>query len=163
MSRNLPFFQQVFGGPDKGPTSPRTTEKGLVFVATPFTGANMSVISEVYSVIRDECASLGLHTKKVFHSDDTIFVVREITNLIECAEFLIFDLTFERPNLYYELGYAHGVSPESAKVLLIAMDGFETNFDISTLCVHIYKSKEHLRTIIATEMKRFIEELRTTR
>ncbi|MCX6141822.1 MAG: hypothetical protein NTZ35_01245 [Ignavibacteriales bacterium] len=160
MSRNLPFIQQVFGGPDEGPTSPRMTEKGLVFVATPFTGVNMLAVSEVYAVIRDECASLGLQTKRVFHSDDTIFVLREITNLIESAEFIILDLTHQRPNLYYELGYAHGTCPDTTKILLIAKEGFQSEFDLSALCIHIYKSTDHLRSIVATEMIRFIQERR---
>jgi hypothetical protein len=48
------------------------------------------------------------------------FVLREITDLIERAELIICDLTRERPNVYYELGYAHGVGNEAMDILLVA-------------------------------------------
>ena len=32
----------------------------------------------------------------------------DISELILKAEFIVCDLTLERPNVYYELGYAHG-------------------------------------------------------
>jgi hypothetical protein len=50
-------------------------------------------------------------------------VIREITDLIERCEFIICDLTNERLNVYYELGYAHGVGNEAREILLIAKEG----------------------------------------
>ena len=56
-------------------------------------------------------------------------VVGEITKLIEDAEFIICDLSLERPNVYYELGYAHGVGNEANDILLIAKEGTNLHFD----------------------------------
>lgn len=59
---------------------------------------------------------------------------------IEEAEFLVFDLTVERPNVYYELGYAHGVGNRSVEIALIAKAGTKFHFDIAHLGVLFYES-----------------------
>ena len=67
--------------------------RDLVFVGMPF----KKEMDEVYATIRDVCALLSLRASRV---DDSFagsgFIIREITDLIEQAEFLVFDLTFER-------------------------------------------------------------------
>jgi hypothetical protein len=65
--------------------------------------------NEVFSAIKDVCKSLRLNASRVDENFTSGFIILEIVNLIEQAEFLIFDLTEERPHVYYELGYAHGV------------------------------------------------------
>ena len=77
---------------------------------------------------------------------------------IERAEFIICDLTNERPNVYYELGYAHGVGNEGADILLIAKEGTTLHFDIGPLRVQYYSSTEHLRTIISANLKQMIRQ-----
>ena len=72
----------------------------------------------------------------------------------------ICDLTGERPNVYYELGYAHGVGNESSDILLIAKEGTNIHFDIASFRVNFYRSTEHLRTILNVNLKRMIEETR---
>ena len=47
-------------------------------------------------------------------------VVDAIKQLIQRAEYLVFDLSYERPNVYYELGYAHGVGNRATDLLLVA-------------------------------------------
>lgn len=45
------------------------------------------------------------------------FIIKEITRLLEDAEFIIFDLSNEHPNVYYKLGYSHGVGNEAHDIL----------------------------------------------
>jgi hypothetical protein len=80
-------------------------------------------MTDAYSAIKDECDKLGLHAKGVDENVGSGLIIREISEFIERAEFLICDLTRERPNVYYELGYAHGVGNEGTDILLVAREG----------------------------------------
>jgi hypothetical protein len=145
MGRSHTFMDREFGTPEYNPDDGGNFEKGLVFVIMPFRGQEMT---DVYSAIKDKCAKLGLHANRVDENVGSGFVIREITSLIERAEFIICDLTNERPNVYYELGYAHGVGNEGLDILLTAKEGTILHFDIAPLRVQYYSSTEHLRKVI---------------
>jgi hypothetical protein len=103
---------------------------------------------EVLRTIKDECASLGFKatsSKDIVGSD---LVMRQIGALIERAWLIICDLTYERPNVYYELGYAHGVGNTGDNILLIAREATTVHFDVSPLGVNYYSSMESLRAIL---------------
>lgn len=157
MGRSHTFMDEQFGGPDFDPDDQGTFEKGLVFVIMPFRGSEMD---DVYSALKDECRKLRLRTRRVDENTGSGFVVREITDLIEKAEFIICDLSSERPNVYYELGYAHGVGNESMDILLIAKEGTTLHFDIAPLRVQYYSSTENLRSIVSTNLKAMIKATR---
>lgn len=125
-------------------------ERDLVFVVMPFA----SEMDDVYSAIRDECAKLRLVAQRVDEAVGSGFVLRKITDLIERAEFVICDLTHERPNVYYELGYAHGVGNEAEDILLLARAGTNLHFDIAPLRAHYYRSIDHLREITHSALDR---------
>jgi hypothetical protein len=111
---------------------------------------------DTYSAIKDECAKLKLNAIRVDENTGSGFIIKEIIDLIEKAEFIICDLTHERPNVYYELGYAHGIGNQPLNILLIARDGTTLHFDIAPLRVQYYRSTEHLRTILAANLKEMI-------
>jgi hypothetical protein len=131
-----------------------TFERNLVFVGMSF----RDDMNQVYSIVRDACLTLSLKAVRV---DDSVvgsgFIIRDITRLIEQAEFLIFDLTHERPNVYYELGYAHGVGNESEEILLIAREGTQVHFDSAPLRVRFYGSLDQLREIITLNLSTMIK------
>jgi hypothetical protein len=157
MGRQHTFMDREFGRSDYDPSDEGDFEKGLVFVIMPFTGVDMD---EVYSAVKDECRKLRLRARRVDDDTGSGIVIREITDLIERAEFIICDLTRERPNVYYELGYAHGVGNEAMDILLIAKEGTALHFDIAPLRVHYYSSTEHLRTVLSTRLKAMIKATR---
>lgn len=150
-------MDREFRRPDYDPEDAGEFEPNTVFVIMPFTGEQMR---EAYSAIKDECSKLCLTAKRVDENVGSGFVIRETTELIEDSEFIICDLTNERPNVYYELGYAHGVGNESSDILLIAKEGTNLHFDIAPLRVQYYRSTEHLRLIVASSLK---EMIRVTR
>lgn len=157
MGRKHTFMDREFGGSDYDPDDQGTFERNLVFVIMPFRGQEMT---DAYSAIKDECSKLSLHARRVDENVGSGMVIREIADLIERAEFLVCDLTHERPNVYYELGYAHGVGNEGADILLIAREGTTLHFDIAPLRVQYYHSTEHLRSIVFSSLK---EMMRMTR
>ena len=157
MGRDHTFFDEQFRGSNYDPNDDGTFTRNLVFVAMAFTGNEMD---DVYKAIKDECFKLNLNSKRVDENVGSGLIIREITNLIESAEFIIFDLTHERPNVYYELGYAHGVGNEPNDVLLIAKDGTMIHFDIAPMRVFFYKTTEHLREIVSINLKEMIRKTR---
>lgn len=132
MSRDHTFMDREFGKSDFDPEDHGDFEQGLVFVVMPFRGQEMA---DVYTAIKDECKKLKLKAARVAESSGSGLIIREITDFIERAEFVICDLTSERPNVYYELGYAHGVGNEAINILLIAKEGTALHFDIAPLRV----------------------------
>lgn len=132
-------------------------EPNLVFVIMSFGGQGMD---ETYSAIRDECDRLGLRALRADDNTGAGFIIKEIVEGIEGAEFIICDLTHERPNVYYELGYAHGVGNQPLNMLLIAKGETTLHFDIMPLRVRFYSSTEHLRAIISANLRQMMEQTR---
>lgn len=157
MGRDHTFMDREFDRQDYDPDDQGEFEEGLVFVIMPFQGQDMS---DAYAAIKDECKKLRLRATRVDENTGSGFVIREITDLIERSEFIICDLTNERPNVYYELGYAHGVGNEAMDILLIAKAGTTLHFDIAPLQVRFYTSSENLRTIVSSNLKSMIKETR---
>jgi hypothetical protein len=158
MGRKHTFMDRELGRPDYDPDDQGEFTPNLVFVIMPFFGAYSA---DVYTAIKDECAKLGLNALRVDENVGSGLVISEITKHIEEAEFIICDLTHERPNVYYEIGYAHGVGNEAHEILLIAKEGTNLHFDIAPFRVHYFGSTEHLRSIINSNLKSMIEATRT--
>jgi hypothetical protein len=116
-------------------------EPGIVFVGMAF-GRGDEI--EVFRTISKICKSMKLRAIRIDDNFSSGIIILEITDLIERAEFIIFDLTHERPNVYYELGYAHGVGNTPSNIMLIAKKGTKLHFDIAALRIHFYDSISEL-------------------
>lgn len=133
-------------------------DEDLVFVIMPFRGADSD---DIYSAIRDECSKLGLEAQIASMGFGSGSVIQEITNWISQAEFIICDLTSERPNVYYELGHAHGLGNDESRILLIAKEDTSIHFDVASLRIQFYRSTEHLRSILSTNLNWMIQNTRS--
>jgi hypothetical protein len=117
-------------------TTPATepAKKKSVFVAMPFTEEFEDVYQfGIYSTIR-RC---GYICEKV---DESLFagnIVDRIMDGIRNAQFVIADLTLEKPNVYLEVGYAWGMNKP---VILVARDGQRLHFDLSHHKCLFYKT-----------------------
>ena len=159
MSRSHSFPDQQFNTRNYHESDKGEFTENLVFVIMAFKIENSD---RVYGAIKDECEKLKLNATR---SDDEIgsgVIIRDIAKKIEDAEFLICDLTGNRPNVYYELGYAHGVGNEQNDILLIAKEGTEIHFDIQPLRIQFYKSEEDLKEKIRKNLNKMITETRGT-
>lgn len=144
---------------DKSPraANPTPFKRNKVFVVMPFDEEGMS---RVYAVIKEECGKLKL---KAVRADEVIgsgTIHKDILTVIEQAEFIICDLTHERQNVYYEIGYAHGVGNYSSNIFLIARKGTTLHFDIRSLRVNFYRDISHLRYFISHEFKQMVRQAR---
>jgi hypothetical protein len=108
--------------------------KKSVFVAMPFTEEYEDVYQfGIYATVR----RLGYVCEKVDESAFTGNIVDRITEGIKSAEFVIADLSLERPNVYLEVGFAWGLRKP---VILVARDGQRLHFDVSHHKCLFYKN-----------------------
>lgn len=108
------------------PSTPIVDERRKsVFVAMPFSEEFEDIYQfGIYAAVR----RAGYVCEKVDESVFTGNIVDRITNGIRNAEFLVADLTLERPNVYLEVGYAWGLQ---RPVILVAREGQRLHFDLS--------------------------------
>jgi Sir2- and TIR-associating SLOG family len=130
---------------------------GQVFVIMHF-GAD----ANVYETIADECAKLTpkLTAIRADERPESSVIMEDVKRYILKSEFIIVDLSHERPNVYYELGYAHGVGNLPSDILLIAQADASLHFDIAGLRVHRYDSLDALRSLIRNEFALMVEDRR---
>ena len=77
-------------------------------------------------------------------------IVERIHRDIETCGFVIADLTNERPNVYYEVGYARGLGKP---VILTIAEGEKVHFDIAGKKIITWKGHKDLRDQLDPELK----------
>jgi nucleoside 2-deoxyribosyltransferase len=65
------------------------------------------------------------------------------------SEFVVVDLSYARPNVYYEAGYAQGLGKTP---VYLAREGTEIPFDLQDYPVIYYPSMRVLRTALADRL-----------
>jgi hypothetical protein len=136
-----PFYQQLLNA------KCAAIKPGRVFLIMQFEG-----MDDVHSVIQEECSRLGLAAKRADKVAGGGLVMADIDLFIRESEFIICDLSNERPNVYYELGYAHGAGNIAKNTLLIARKDTTLHFDIASLRIEPYSDIVELRSVLATKL-----------
>jgi hypothetical protein len=102
---------------------PSQIDQNLVFVVTPFTAD----LDPIFEGISAAGLSLGLDVKRVKDIQGDYRITDEIVRMLNSAWLIVVDLTHERPNVYFELGYARGLGKT---VVTIAREGTTVHFDV---------------------------------
>ena len=123
----------------------QTTPKPFVFVLMPFDGA----FDDIYQLgIKAACKEAGGYCERV---DEQIFVesiLERVYNQIDKADLLIADMTGRNANVFYEVGYAHGLGK---RVLLLTQNADDIPFDLKHYPHIVYGGK-------ITELKQELEK-----
>jgi hypothetical protein len=135
-----------------------TFVRNLVFVGMAFDLP--SEISDTYQAIKRACSNLGLNAMRVDDESDSGPIPVKILRGIEEAEFLVFDLSVERPNVYYELGYAHGAGNRANDIAIVAKTGTKVHFDVAQLAILFYESAIDLEQKLSKRLAKMIEATR---
>jgi len=134
----------------------------MVFVGMPFGSKSDPAFKKrcdsVFKAIDAVCDELDLETDRVDQYAGSSPLTAQIKKMIRNADYLIFDLTAERPNVYYEIGYAHGHGHRGENIILIAAEGTTLHFDLAHRAVKFFADTEDLRTIIEEELGAMIRE-----
>ena len=106
---------------------------------------NDSEFEEVYQIIKSECKEFDITAERIDEVHSSGLITDEILEKIDSSEYLIVDLSLERPNVYYELGYSHGIGKDSKKIILMAKRGTKRHFDIRNMRTILYNDHNDLR------------------
>lgn len=109
--------------------------KKFVFVLMPFDES----FNDIYNYgIKQTCTDLDSYCERV---DEQIFnerILDRIYNQISKADIVIADMTMRNPNVFYEVGYTHGIGKN---VILLTQNADDIPFDLKHFPHIIYNGK----------------------
>lgn len=85
-------------------------------------------LTDVADCVRSAFRSFGVYAVRADDIEHDGLITERILNEIKTSEFLFADLTGARPNVYYEIGFAHALGK---KVILFRKSGTGIHFDLA--------------------------------
>lgn len=113
---------------------------------------------DVHQAVKEVFAEFGikgLRADEIQHQDK---ITDLILNRIAESELLFADLTGERPNVYYEVGYAHALGK---RPILYRRVGTALHFDLSIHNVPEYENVTQLRDLLRQRLEAITGSVRT--
>ena len=110
-------------------------------------------LERTYQVIKEECGEFDIRAERIDEIATSGVINEEVLEKIKESEYLFVDLTFERPNVYYELGYTHGLDKSNERIILMARKGTKLHFDIRNMRTIFYENHEELRREVRKRLK----------
>lgn len=135
--------------PTNTPIIEITTIKDYAFVAMAINPQNPE-LDDVLDAIKEGAKRCGVLAERVDEPQSNERITDRILESIRKAEFVIVDLTFSRPNVFYEAGYAHGIGKIP---IYIAKDGTKLEFDLKDYPIIFFSNLKNLKDSLEKRLR----------
>jgi hypothetical protein len=122
--------------------------EGLVFLIISFN----KDMDKTNSIIQEECKKLEFVLRRGDEGVGSNLILFDILDALNASELIICDLTHERPNCCYELGYTDAFIEDFEETLIIAKEDTKLQLNISPSRVKYYSNDDELRQILNTNL-----------
>lgn len=121
----------------------------FAFVAMPMEPGNHRLV-DVLDAIKEAAQRCGVQAERIDDQASNERITDRILESIQKAEFVIADLTDARPNVYFEVGYAHGLGKLP---IYIAAADTKLEFDLKDYPVVFFKGLRDLKDGLEKRMR----------
>jgi hypothetical protein len=127
-------------------------QQGYAFVAMPM-DKNDHALVDVLEAIKAGAKECGVVAERIDEDERSERITDRVLESIRKAEFVIVDLTNERPNVFYEAGYAHGIGKIP---IYVARAGTNIHFDVKDYPVITFRNMKELREGIVRRLRAIV-------
>jgi hypothetical protein len=128
-------------------------QQNYAFVAMPIDKDDHQLV-DVLEAIKAGAKECGITAERIDEDERNDPITDRMLEAIGKAEFVIVDLTRERPNVFFEAGYAHGLGKVP---VYVAREGTSLQFDVKDYPVIFFKNMKELREGIARRLRAIVE------
>ena len=107
-------------------------------------------LEDVSTAIKEVFKEFGIEAITANDIEHEEAITDRVLAEIDSSEFLVADLTHERPNVYYEIGHAHA---RNKRVILVRKKGTKIHFDIAHRNCPTFANATSLKTLLRKRLE----------
>lgn len=133
----------------KNPNLSQSYRPNTAFIMMPI-NSNNPELDDIYDVYKDCFSKFGITAIRADDIEHEDVITKRIIEEIKTSEFLVGDLTNERPSVYYEIGYAHSLG---RRVIMYRKKDTSIHFDLAAYNCPEYKNMKELKKLLLKRLE----------